>query len=299
MFELTVLFAGITTLVAMLVLNNLPLPSHPLDLVRRFGRSTDDKFFLLIEASDPKFDEADTKELLESTHAASIESVPEDRVTSDAMPKVLIYGLVVMTVLAAVPFALAAKARFTRTPSPRIHLIQDMDSQPKYRAQRMNTTFADERSARSDLPGTVAVGELQDDDHFFRGKVGDAWATTFPAQVELSDASMARGKERFGVYCTPCHGLGGEGNGMVHKHAEALGEGTWIQPTNITQEYLRVMPVGQLFDTITHGVRNMPPYGGQITAADRWNIIMYLRALQRTQAGKVTDVPESERRSIK
>src|SRR6188768_4342187 len=85
MFELTVLFAGITTLVAMLVLNNLPFPSHPLDFVRRFARATDDRFFLFVEAADPKFDEDDTKTLLEGTHPHAMENVLEDRKTPDAL----------------------------------------------------------------------------------------------------------------------------------------------------------------------------------------------------------------------
>ncbi|HEX3855215.1 MAG TPA: DUF3341 domain-containing protein, partial [Polyangiaceae bacterium] len=94
MFELTVLLSAITTLVGMLLLNNLPLPSHPLDQVRRFARVTDDKFFLMIQASDPKFDDAETRELLESTHPVAIEAVKEDRVTSDRLPSALVYGLI-------------------------------------------------------------------------------------------------------------------------------------------------------------------------------------------------------------
>src|SRR5687768_1466878 len=131
MFELTVLFAGITTLVAMLVLNNLPLPSHPLDFVKRFARSTDDRFFLLIEAADPKFDETRTKALIDGTHPEAVESVFEDRTTESKLPTGIVYALVILTVAAAVPFALAAKARYSRSPNPRIHIIQDMDSQPK------------------------------------------------------------------------------------------------------------------------------------------------------------------------
>src|SRR6188768_3449688 len=101
MFELTVLFSAITTLVGMLMLNGLPHPSHPLDLVRRFARSTDDKFFLLIQAADPKFDEQDTRELIAATHPVATEDVMEDRVTSDRMPAALVYGLIVVTCAAA------------------------------------------------------------------------------------------------------------------------------------------------------------------------------------------------------
>jgi mono/diheme cytochrome c family protein len=298
MFELTVLFSAITTLVGMLMLNGLPHPSHPLDLVKRFGRVTDDKFFLLIEAADAKFDEKDTRELIDATHPVAVESVLEDRVTPDTFPRGLVYALIVVTCGALVPVALAVKARHSKSDKARIHIIQDMDSQPKYKAQRENPIFADGRADREALPGTVAVGHLNEDDHFFRGRAQDGWARTFPAQVDLSEETMARGKVRYGIYCTPCHGQAGLGDGMVHKRAEALGGG-WIPPTNVTQEYVRNQPVGELFNTITNGVRNMPPYASQIPPEDRWAIVMYMRALQRSQAGTLNDVPESERGSLK
>lgn len=299
MFELTVLFSAITTLVGMLMLNGLPHPSHPLDLVKRFGRVTDDKFFLMIQAADAKFDEHDTRALIDGTHPVAIENVLEDRDRPDTFPPGLVYGLIVVTCAALVPVALAVKARHSKSDKPRIHAIQDMDSQPKYKAQRENPIFADGRSDREALPGTVAVGHLNEDDHFYRGRANGAWARTFPAQVELSEETMARGKQRFGIYCTPCHGQSGMGDGMVHKRAEALAQGGWIQPTNMTQEYVRNQPVGELFNTITNGIRNMPAYGPQIPPEDRWAIIMYVRALQRSQAGTIGDVPESERGSLK
>lgn len=298
MFELTVLFSGITTLVAMLVLNNLPLPAHPLDFVKRFARSTDDRFFLLIEAADPKFDEEETKKLLDGTHAHAVESVLEDRKTPSKLPTGLVYVLVVLTVAAAVPIALAAKARYAKSRSPRIHLIQDMDQQPKYKAQRENPIFADGRATRLPEPGTVAVGELHEDDHFYRGKQGDAWALTFPPPVRANETTMERGRERYGIYCTPCHGFSGEGDGMIARRAEELAQGTWVPPTNLTQETIRRQPVGELFNTITHGIRNMPAYGAQIDAADRWAIILYLRALQRSRAGQVADLSAAQRGAL-
>jgi len=298
MFELTVLFAGITTLVAMLVLNNLPFPSHPLDHVRRFARSTNDRFFLFVEAADPKFDEDSTKALLEGTHPHAIENVLEDRKTSDALPVGIIYGLVIMTVASAVPFALAAKARFTLSRSPRIHIIQDMDSQPKYKAQRENPVFPDGRATRVPDPETVAVGELHEDDHFYRGKDNGVWARTFPPGFRTDDVAMERGQQRFGIYCTPCHGFGGEGNGMVSKRAEELAQGTWTPPSNLTDARIRNMPVGELFNTITNGIRNMPAYGPQIPTSDRWAIILYLRALERGRAATLADLEPAERTGL-
>jgi mono/diheme cytochrome c family protein len=298
MFELTVLFSGLTALIGMLMLNNLPAPSHPLDLVQRFSRATDDRFFLVIEASDPKFHQTRTRALLENTQPLAMEDVKEDRVTSNRMPPVIVYGLVILASLSLVPFALAAKARYSKSEEPRIHAIGDMDWQPKYKAQRKNPLFEDGRADRVADPATVAVGELRDNEHLYRGKLAGNFARTFPPEIPLTDETMARGRERYGIYCAPCHGLGGEGNGMVAQRADALAQGTWIPPTNVTQEYIRMQPVGQLFDTITHGIRNMPPYGSQIRTEDRWAIVMYLRALQRSRAGKITDVPEGERSSL-
>lgn len=291
MFELTVLFSGITTLVGMLMLNGLPHPSHPLDLKERFARASDDRFFLLIQASDPKFDEKRTRALLDGTEPMLLDEVPEDRVTSNAMPRFIVYGMIILTAAAAVPFALAAKARFTKSRDPRIHAIGDMDWQPKYKAQRQNPFFADTRAQRDAMAGTVAVGELRDDTHFYQGKTGNTFARTFPAQFLINEQTAARGRERFGIYCAPCHGLTGDGNGIIAKRAEDLvvtgrGKGmAWVPPTDINQDHLRAQPVGQLFDSITNGVRNMPPYGSQISAEDRWAIVLYVRALQKKTQG--------------
>lgn len=287
MFELTVLFAGLTTLFAMLALNGLPHPSHPLDLKERFAHSTNDRFFLLIQASDPKFEEAETRALLAGTDPALLDEVREDRVTPSALPRTIVYGLLMLTAVAAIPLALAVKARSSLSREPRIHLIGDMDWQPKYKAQRQNTFFSDTRAHRDQVAGTVAVGELRDDDHFYRGKVNGQYAKTFPGQIAITEQTMERGRERFGIYCSPCHGLDGEGDGMVAKRADLListgrGKGMkWVPPASLIQEMIRIQPVGQLFETITQGVRNMPSYASQVSPEDRWAIILYVRALQR------------------
>lgn len=299
MFELTVLFGGITTFITMLALNNLPFMSHPLDQVRRFARSTDDRFFLLIEAADPQFDEADTRALLDSTRPAAIESILEDRKTSDKPPTGVTYLMVVFTVASALPFALAAKARYTKMRSTRIHLIQDMDAQPKYKAQRENPVFPDGRATRLPEPETVAVGQLREDDQFYRGRdQAGGFLRTFPATFRVDETAMQRGQQRFGIYCTPCHGFGGEGNGMINKRAEELAEGTWTPAANLTDERIRDMPVGEIFNTITHGIRNMPAYGPQIPTSDRWAIILYLRALERSHAAKIADLGPAERTGL-
>lgn len=291
-FELTVLFSAFAAFLGMLALNKLPHPSHALDFKERFHRSTQDRFFVVVQASDPLFDERDTKQLLESTGAVAVEGVPEDTTTPSEVPRGVLYALLILSAAATVPFALAAYARESKMDTPRIHLIRDMDFQQKFKAQRENDFFEDHRADRPQIEGTIAYGQLNEDDQFYRGKLNNAWARTFPPQVPLTDATMARGRERFTIYCTPCHGQVGEGDGMVDARAKKLAEAGWVPPSNITDERLRYMPVGEIFNTITNGVRNMPAYGKQVDVADRWAIIMYVRALQRSRAATTKDAPE-------
>jgi mono/diheme cytochrome c family protein len=298
-FELTVLFAAITAMVGMLVLNGLPHPSHPLDLKQRFARVTDDRFFLLIEASDGKFDPEVTREHLLGTHAVAVESVENDQQSSDRLPRGLVASLVVLGAAAIVPFAWIAKARATPSRNPRIHVVRDMDFQPKFKAQTQNSFYPDQQAARVPVRGTIAIGELRTDDHLFRGRRGTQWATALPAQIPPTEETMRRGQQRFDIYCAPCHGLTGDGDGMVAQRATALGQGTWVPPTDVRQDTIRQQPAGQLFNTITHGIRTMPGYGPLLSPRDRWAIVMYLRALQRSQYASIEDVAETGRQQLK
>ncbi len=203
----------------------------------------------------------------------------------------------VLTVLALVPLAFIARARVVKSEMPRIHLIRDMDQQPKFRAQAPNALFADGRAMRPAIPGTVARGALNADDHLYRGKVAGQWAAELP--MEVNEAMMKRGQERFGVFCSPCHGLAGAGDGMVSRRADRLQEGTWTPPPSYHTDAIRSRPAGQIFNTITNGVRTMPAYGPQIPEADRWAIVAYVRALQRSQNSRIEDVPDELRAAIR
>ncbi|MCZ6445587.1 MAG: cytochrome c [Planctomycetota bacterium] len=216
------------------------------------------------------------------------------------MPKVLIYGTIVVIFLAMVPPAVIAWARAVNSSQPRIHLIQDMDNQPKFRAQHANALFADGRAMRPPITGTVARGGLNEDDHYYRGISNGQWAATFPPQVAVTMDLLQRGRERFNIYCQPCHGLAGYGDGMVNRRAMLLmnlgvNGTTWVQPKSVHEQQIREQPVGQYFNTITNGVRNMPAYGPQIPVADRWAIVAYVRALQRSQNARPDDAPPGQR----
>ena len=204
------------------------------------------------------------------------------------MPKIIIIIALIMLTAAAVPPALIAQARAVRSKKPRIHLVQDMDNQPRFEAQHANALFADGRAMRPPVAGTVARGELRADDHLYRGISGGEWATTFPATIDVTMQLMERGRQRFNIYCQPCHGAAGYGDGIVNKRAmELLNLGTngttWVAPKSIHEQLIREQPIGQLYNSITNGVRNMPPYGPQIPVADRWAIVAYVKALQRSQ----------------
>jgi mono/diheme cytochrome c family protein len=213
------------------------------------------------------------------------------------LPRWLTYSVAVVVALSWIPLAMIARARVTTSPKTRLHVVPDMDSQPKFKAQARNLLFADLRSMRPDVPGTVARGELDEDDAYYRGKHGDEWITTIP--VPVTGALLARGRQRFDIYCSPCHGLAGYGDGMVAKRAEALQEGTWTPPSSFHTDLVRSRPVGHIFNTITHGIRNMPAYGPQIPVADRWAIVSYVRALQRSQNATVADVPPDLRAQLR
>ena len=167
---------------------------------------------------------------------------------------------------------------------------QDMHDQPKYVPMRESTFFTDARSARPLLEGTVARGHLHDDDLLYGGKVNGRDATMFPFRVDA--AVMARGRERFNIYCSPCHGRTGQGDGMVVRRG-------YRRPPSMHQDRLRDAPVGHFFDVMTNGFGAMPDYAAQIKAEDRWAIVAYVRALQLSEHATVADVPVSERDKIR
>ncbi len=299
MFELTVLFSALTTLAGMLTLNNLPLFSHPLDVYERFRRVSDDKFFLVIEARDAKFDEVESRKLLEGTSPASLETVRDERPSSDHLPRPLVYGLIIAVVASLIPFAFFAKARASTMREGRIHVVWDMDFGPGYKAQSENPLYRDKRSMRQPEQGTVARGFLHADDHLYKGRdEAEAWATTLPEGVEATTDTMKLGKQQFEIYCTPCHGDLGDGQGMIHKRASLLGGG-WVPPSNLLDQRIKEMPAGEIFNTITHGIRNMKGYGSQIEADERWAIILYLRALQNSRMLPASELSDADRAQLK
>lgn len=213
------------------------------------------------------------------------------------MPRPLIYILAVLGALTLVPLSYLALMRSTDSPKPRIQVVFDMDSQPRFGAQTVSAFFTDGRNARTPVFGTIARGEARIDDAFELGKQDTTWIARMP--VSITTPLLARGRERFDIFCASCHGLLGDGNSLVHQRASSLGEGTWTPPADITATITIRRPDGELFGFISSGVRNMPAYGPQIPTADRWAIVAYLRALQRAANGRVEDAPADQRSRLK
>jgi len=166
---------------------------------------------------------------------------------------------------------------------------QDMHDQPRYKPLASSSFFGDHRSARPLVEGTVARGQLRDDAHLYEGKIDGQLADSFPFPVTAE--VLARGRERFDIYCAPCHSRIGDGNGMVVQRG-------YRQAQSLHIERLRNERVGYFFDVITRGFGAMPDYASQIPVRDRWAIVAYGRALQLSQSATLAEVPAARRAEL-
>jgi mono/diheme cytochrome c family protein len=315
-YELTILLSALTAFFGMWAFNKLPAVWHPFFRKDRFARVTDDGFFVGIEAADRRFDLEKTTKLLQDAGAIAVEPAYYDADPSKkVMPKWITAFIVASTAFALIPFAIAAKARNSHSSEPHLHIFPDMDFQPKYKSDQPMDEFADGRENRGEIPGTVARGNLQADDTFYHGLEGEPgaqkWTTSFPKvypnglPFNVDQALLERGRNRFEIYCTPCHGYDGRGQGMVPERVKATG-GLW-QARNLVEApdakgnggVAVQMPNGQLFNTISNGFNTMMGYAAQIPHADRWAIVAYVRALQRAQNASQADVPADLQGSIR
>jgi mono/diheme cytochrome c family protein len=163
---------------------------------------------------------------------------------------------------------------------------QDMHDAPRLDPLESSTFFADGRASRQLVANTVPRGHLRDDEHLFTGKVNGQLAAEFPMPVTAQ--VMARGRERFEIFCAPCHGRSGEGNGMIVQRG-------FRKPPSYHEQRLRDQPVGYFFDVMTNGFGAMQDYSAQVPVADRWAIAAYIRAIQLSRNARVEDVPADRR----
>jgi cytochrome c553 len=162
----------------------------------------------------------------------------------------------------------------------------DMHVQPRYDPLGESSFFPDGRSERPMVPGTVPHGLLRTDALRYTGKINGVAANEFPFPITRAD--LDRGRERFNIYCTPCHDYTGSGNGMMVQRG-------FQQPPSYHSERLRNLPVGHFFDVITNGYGAMYSYAGRVEPDDRWRIAAYIRALQASQHATINDVPADQR----
>ena len=163
---------------------------------------------------------------------------------------------------------------------------QDMHDAPSYDPLQATNFFANGAASRPLVPNTVARGQLRADEHLYTGKINGQVANEFPMPV--TKQVLDRGQERFNVYCSPCHGRTGEGNGMIVQRG-------FRQPPSYHEERLRNVPVGYFFDVMTNGFGAMQDYSAQVTVPDRWAIAAYIRVLQLSRSATVNDVPADRR----
>lgn len=175
---------------------------------------------------------------------------------------------------------------------PPIHLNLNMDYQNKYIPQSTSEFFADGMTMRQPVPGTVARGDTAflNTAYFLGLDEIDSAIAEIPIPVDMQ--LLERGQERFNIYCSPCHGRTGNGQGIVVKRG-------MLPPPTFHEQRLRDVGDGHIFNVITNGIRNMPSYRHQIPVHDRWAIVAYFRALQRSQNASIEDVPEEMRDKLK
>jgi mono/diheme cytochrome c family protein len=177
-------------------------------------------------------------------------------------------------------------------------LFPGMKHQPKLTQQVASAFFSDGRSDRIAPTNTVPASfgpvdePLRGDDFLYLGKAADrSWVRGFPAALPVTPKLLARGRDRFTIYCSPCHGAVGDGNGIIKKY------GMGSVPS-YHDDRLRKMAEGEIFNTITNGKGQMNPYGDKLSPHDRWAVIAYVRALQRAQTGTVADVPDDHKAEL-
>ena len=232
------------------------------------------------------------------------------------MPFWMLAVCLIVVVATWIPLAFIAKARTTETTKPPVNIFQDMDIQPRFEPQSINPIFNDQRAMRYNPEGTVSIRQIINDPHFEygyevdttgkailkkneAGTLSPVYYEGYPKRIKVNEVFLNRGRRYFNVYCYPCHGLDGQGNGPVNKRALELVEvnstlNQWITASNMIAinpqtgqlTYGKLAyPNGELFNTITNGIRNMKGYGEQIPIETRWAIVAYIRALQISQHG--------------
>lgn len=300
-FELTILFSALTAVFGSLALNGLPRPYFPAWRNKRFDRATADRFYVLIDAKDPKFAEA--KGVLAGLGAIGEVEALEETKGGGSLPKGFVWAGVALVLASWIPFAVILKKRYSTTEAPPIHIVPNMDWQQKYKAQTASPLFADGRAMRLPVENAVPRGALDNataDGHseFDTGRGADGTLlATMP--VDATAELLARGERMYNIHCIVCHGQLGDGDGMVNKRALMRQESAWVPPTKIFDSTILGHKDGYFFDVITNGVRTMKGYGSSIEVKDRWAIVLWVRALQRKHRSRFDTLPADIQKALR
>lgn len=198
----------------------------------------------------------------------------------------IILSLVVVTVVSVAGFRGALSRR------PPLEVFPDMKRQPKLRPQKPSAFFEDRRDSRLPVPGTIPAGALLEDSPVATGRVPGTTNFVETNPLPMTAELLARGRERYTIYCAPCHNPVGDGNGLITKYG-LLKAGNYHEPRLVR------MADGEIFNTITFGKNQMAAYASQVSVTNRWAIIAYVRALERARLGQIEDVPAETRASLK
>ena len=199
-------------------------------------------------------------------------------------PRWMIFTGILAACALAIPPVVIARVRATPDENRAVHIFFDMDFQPKFKTQ----------------------AETMLDSHLYEGAVNGKWAETLPEGMSMTPEFLARGQQRYNIYCSVCHGYAGWGDGTVNKRAMELmsnSEGpvqgtSWVQAKSLHDPVVREHQLGMLYNIATNGIRNMAGYGAQIDLEDRWAIAAYVKALQLSQDASLQDVPPELRANL-
>jgi cytochrome c5 len=217
----------------------------------------------------------------------------------------MLRGFLLISLLLTIAIIAVFGFRGQKSTGSPLEIFPDMVRQMKVRSQAPLNFFADGRGPRLPVTGTVPIGYEMPraektaapqahprvtfsvgTDYYNTGKMGGNWGKGIP--VEVTPELMERGQQRFNITCAMCHGATAAGNGIIKQHGLTT-------VVTLQDERIRKMAEGEIFNTITNGTNTMMAYGPNIIVADRWAIIVYLRALQRSQNAAIADVPEDHR----
>ena len=213
-------------------------------------------------------------------------------------------------ILGGISIAALAGFRGSKSAKPPIEIFPDMDHQPKFQPQHPSGFFADGRAARKPVDGTVPLGYTMpgfylqagarnatlhpsgfanEPNYLNTGRIGEFYGDGFP--LDVTEAVIKRGQERFNINCAVCHGKAGLGNGVAGQFGVAA-------IANLQDDRIKQQPDGQIFNTITHGKNTMGAYGPNVAVEDRWAIVAYVRALQKSQNLQIAELSEDRRKEM-